>query len=146
MMFTLNADYDSISWYGRGPEETYSDRECGKIGIYSGKVRDMLAPYLRPQESGAHTGVTAAVIGDENEHGLSIAGHDLMVSALPYKPSEIENADHHFDLPDIHYTYVRVGLAQMGVGGDDTWGARTLPQYMINNKKTLKLKFSFKGV
>ena len=146
MMFTMNADFDSMSWYGRGPEETYSDRECGKLGVYSGKIRDMLAPYLRPQESGAHTGVRAAIIGDENEHGLSIVGRDLMVSALPYKPSEIENADHHFDLPDIHYTYVRVGLAQMGVGGDDSWGARTLPQYMINNKRTLKLKFSFKGV
>lgn len=146
MMFTLNADFDSISWYGKGPEETYSDRDCGRIGVYTGKVKDMLAPYLRPQESGAHTGVRMAMITDDNDHGLSIRGNDLMVSALPYKPSEIENADHHFDLPVIHYTYVRVGLAQMGVGGDDSWGARTLPQYMINNKKTLKLKFSFTGV
>jgi beta-galactosidase len=146
MIFTLDADYDSISWYGNGPEETYADRECGKIGVYCGPVKNMFAPYLRPQESGAHTGVRTTMISDAHEHGLSFFGHDLMVSALPYKPSEIENADHSFDLPEVHYTYVRVGLGQMGVGGDDSWGARTLPQYMINNKKALKLKFSFRGV
>ncbi|MBQ8955378.1 MAG: beta-galactosidase, partial [Lachnospiraceae bacterium] len=127
-------------------EETYSDRGCGKIGIHYGDVDRMLAPYLRPQESGAHIGVRAAMVTDELGHGLSIIGKDLLVSALPYKPSEIENADHHFDLPEKHYTYVRVGLAQMGVSGDDTWGARTLPQYMIKNNKTLRLRFSFQGI
>ena len=146
LMFTLDADYNTLCWYGQGPEETYADRSCGKIGIHYGDVDNMLAPYLRPQESGAHTGVRAAMITNELGHGLSIIGHDLMVSALPYKPSEIENADHHFDLPERHYTYVRVGLAQMGVSGDDTWGARTLPQYMIRNNKALKLHFSFQGI
>ena len=95
----------------------------------------MLAPYLRPQESGAHTGVRAAMITNEQGHGLSITGQDLMISALPYRPSEIENADHHFDLPERHYTYARAGIGQMGVSGDDTWGARTLPQYLIKNNK-----------
>ena len=146
MIFTLDADYDSVSWYGNGPEETYADRECGKLGVYCGRVSNMMAPYLRPQESGAHTGVRTALIADEHEHGLSIYGKDLMLSVLPYKPSEIENADHSFDLPEIHYTYVRVGLGQMGVGGDDSWGSRPLPAYMINNRKPLKLKFSFRGV
>ena len=146
MLFTLDADYNTLCWYGRGPEETYADRECGKLGIHYGDVDDMLAPYLRPQESGAHTGVRAAMITNEQGHGLSITGQDLMVSALPYRPSEIENADHHFDLPERHYTYVRAGLGQMGVSGDDTWGARTLPQYMIKNNKTLKLHFSFQGI
>lgn len=145
MMFTLNADYDDVAWFGKGPEETYSDRDCGKIGVYNRKVKDMPARYLRPQESGAHTGVSVAQITDDAGRGLTIQGKDLMLSVLPYKPSEIENADHHFDLPGIHYTYVRVGLAQMGVAGDDAWGARTLPQYMIDNKKPLKLEFSFKG-
>ena len=146
MMFTMNADFDTLGWYGKGPEETYADRDCGKIGTYTGKVRDMLAPYLRPQESGAHTGVRAAMVTDGKGHGLIFKGRDLMVSALHYRPSEIENADHHFDLPKIHYTYVRIGLGQMGVGGDDSWGARVHPRYMIDNKKALRLEFSFKGV
>ena len=146
LMFTMDADYKDISWYGAGPDETYADRDCGRIGLYSGAVKDMLAPYLRPQESGAHMGVRIAVITDDRKHGLLIKGDSLMVSALPFRPSEIENADHYFDLPEIHYTYVRVGLAQMGVGGDDSWGARVHPQYMIDNKKALKLEFSFKGV
>ncbi|MCR5773886.1 MAG: DUF4981 domain-containing protein [Lachnospiraceae bacterium] len=146
LMFTLKADYNMFCWYGQGPEETYADRSCGKLGIYYGEVDRMLAPYLRPQESGAHIGVRAATVTDEKGHGLTVTGKELMVSALPYSPSEIENADHHFDLPERHYTYVRVGLAQMGVSGDDSWGARTLPQYMIDNKKKLKLHFSFRGV
>ena len=146
MMFTLDADYSTLCWYGQGPEETYVDRSCGKLGIYYAEAEDMMAKYLRPQESGAHMDVRLATLTNETGRGISIMGDELMVSALPYKPSEIENADHHFDLPEVHYTYLRVGLGQMGVAGDDTWGARTLPQYMINNKKALKLKFSFKGI
>ncbi len=146
LMFTMGAQYENLSWYGLGPEETYQDRRCGKLGCYDGKVREMMAPYLRPQESGNHTGVRVATVTDELGHGLIFKGDELSFSALPYKPSEIENADHHFDLPEIHYTYVRAGYSQMGVSGDDTWGARTLPQFMIDNSKALKLKFSFKGI
>ena len=67
-------------------------------------------------------------------------------SALPYTPHEIENARHHFELPEVHYTVVRVSLQQMGVGGDDSWGALVHPEYLIDVSKKLEFTFTFQGI
>ena len=67
-------------------------------------------------------------------------------SALPYTPHEIENAAHEYELPRVHYTVVRAALAQMGVGGDDSWGARVHPEYCIDVNKKLEFRFIFKGI
>ena len=56
----------------------------------------------------------------------------MVFSALPYTPHEIENAMHPYELPPVHYTVVRVAKAQMGVGGDDSWGAQTHPEYLLS--------------
>ena len=54
--FKIDADYDTVEWYGNGPAETYWDRQHGaKLGIYQNKVVDNMAQYLVPQECGAKT-------------------------------------------------------------------------------------------
>ena len=70
---------------------------------------------------------------------------DNDVSALPYSVNEIEEAKHHTELPPIHFTHVRIGK-QMGVAGDDTWGAKTHPEFMLDNSKKMEISFSFKGI
>jgi len=70
----------------------------------------------------------------------------LMFSTLPYTPHEIENAMHPYELPQIHYTVVRVAKAQMGIGGDDSWGAYTHPEYLLNADRKMEFSFSFKGI
>ncbi len=146
VIFKMDADFDRISWYGYGPEETYADRMSGaKLGIFSQNVTD-LPEYLRPQECNNHAGVRNTSVVDRRGRGLYIAGHDLNVSALPYSPHELENARHPFELPQIHYTYVRVAMAQMGIGGDDSWGALTHPEYLIDTGKKMEFTFSFKGI
>ena len=67
-------------------------------------------------------------------------------SALPYTPHEIENAMHPFELPEVHYTVVRVSATQMGVAGDDSWGSKTHPEYLLNTDCRMEFTFSFKGV
>ena len=67
-------------------------------------------------------------------------------SVLPYTPHEIENAKHAYELPEVHYTVVRVSSEQMGVGGDDSWGARTHPEYLIDVSKKKELWFFLKGL
>ncbi|MCR5222517.1 MAG: DUF4981 domain-containing protein [Lachnospiraceae bacterium] len=146
VILKMDADFDRISWYGYGPEETYADRMSGaKLGIFSQNVTD-LPEYLRPQECNNHAGVRNASVVDRRGRGLYIAGNDLNVSALPYSPHELENARHPFELPQIHYTYVRVAMAQMGIGGDDSWGALTHPEYLIDTGKKMEFTFSLKGI
>ncbi|MCM1174551.1 MAG: DUF4981 domain-containing protein [Blautia sp.] len=147
MLFQCSADYDHVEWYGNGPEETYEDRKEGaKLGIYRNLVKDNLAQYLVPQECGNKTGVRYAKITDRKGRGLLFTGDKMNFSALPYTPHELENARHPFELPEAHYTYVRVSKQQMGVGGDDSWGAPVHPEYLIDVSKKLEFTFTFCGI
>lgn len=147
MMFQFNADYDNLTWYGMGPEETYADRRHGaKLGIYSNKVADNMAKYLVPQECGNKVGVRYARLVDAKGRGMMFEGDELSFSALPYTPHELENAAHVYELPQVHHTIVRVAMAQMGVGGDDSWGSWVHPEYHIDVTKPLEFTFRFKGI
>lgn len=147
MMFKMSADYDHLKWYGLGPEETYCDRTQGaKLGIYSDLVSENMARYLVPQECGNKMGVRYGKVTDALGRGLVFAGNGMNLSALPYSPHEIENAGHDFDLPEVHYTYVRCALAQMGIGGDNSWGAKTHKEFLLPRGKKMSFEFCFKGV
>ncbi len=147
MMFQFDADYDNLTWYGMGPDETYADRRHGaKLGIYSNKVADNMAKYLVPQECGNKVGVRYARLVDAKGRGILFEGDELSFSALPYTPHELENAAHVYELPQIHHTIVRVAFAQMGVGGDDSWGSWVHPEYHIDVTKPLEFTFRFKGI
>lgn len=147
MMFQFNADYDNLTWYGMGPDETYADRRHGaKLGIYSNKVADNMAKYLVPQECGNKVGVRYARLVDAKGRGILFEGDELSFSALPYTPHELENAAHAYELPQIHHTIVRVASAQMGVGGDDSWGSWVHPEYHIDVTKPLEFTFRFRGI
>ncbi len=147
MIFKLPADYDRIEWYGLGREETYSDRQRGgRLGIFSNKVSENMAEYLVPQECGAKCGVRYAKVTDFKGRGMIFFGDNLTFSALPYTPHELENAAHVFELPEVHYTVVRVAKEQMGVGGDDSWGAKVHPEHLIDISKSLEFTFCFRGI
>lgn len=147
MMFKLDADYDTVKWYGLGPQETYEDRQHGgKYGVYENKVADNIAEYLVPQESGNKCRVRYAKVMDKKGRGMLFFGDELSFSALPYTPHELENAAHHFELPPVHYTVVRVAKKQMGVGGDDSWGSHTHPEYLIDVSEKMEFTFCFRGI
>lgn len=147
MLMKLDADLDHLRWYGLGPDENYSDRHEGaRLGIWERKVGDMMQPYLLPQESGNRTGVRWAELTDYRGRGIRFSGDGMEFSALPYTPHEIENAAHGYELPPVHYTVVRANLMQMGVAGDDSWGARTHDEYLIDVSRRLEFKFSFRGI
>lgn len=151
VLFKLNADYDRVEWYGLGEAETYADRKHGaKLGIYQNKVADNMAYYMVPQECGAKEEVRWAKVVDRKGRGMlfemSKENGPMMFSALPYTPHEIENAMHPFELPEIHYTVVRAAKGQMGVGGDDSWGSYTHPEYLLNADGKMEFSFLFKGI
>ena len=149
VIFKFNADYDNVQWYGLGEAETYADRKKGaKLGIYQNKIVDNIARYMVPQECGAKEEVRWAKVTDRKGRGMyfEMDGESMMFSALPYTPHEMENAMHPYELPQIHYTVVRVAKGQMGIGGDDSWGAYTHPEYLLNADGKMEFSFSFKGI
>ena len=151
VMFKFSADYDHLEWYGLGPAETYADRCKGaRLGVYRNLVKDNMAAYIVPQECGAKTGVRYAKVTDRKGRGMLFEMDPncgpMMFSALPYTPHELENARHPYELPEVHYTVVRAALGQMGVGGDDSWGSPTHPEYLLKTDKKMEFSFSFKGI
>ena len=151
MMFKINADYNRVKWYGLGPEETYVDRKKGaKLGIYENLVKDNVAAYLVPQECGNKEEVRYAEVTDRKGRGMrfemTAENGPMCFSALPYTPHEMENAMHEYELPEVHYTVIRASKEQMGIGGDDSWGAKTHPEYLIDVSEKKEFSFVFKGI
>ena len=147
MIFKLDADYDTVKWYGLGEAETYADRQLGaKLGVYENKVADNMAEYLVPQECGNKCGVRYAKVVDKKGRGMLFTGDNLSFSALPYTPHEIENAAHAYELPEVHYTVVRVAKEQMGIAGDDSWGAKVHPEYLLDVSEKKVFTFCFRGI
>lgn len=147
MITKLDADYDRVRFFGLGPKENYVDRREGaKLGIWEYRAGDNLTPYLMPQECGNRTGVRWAEITNAKGQGLKLWLNGGEFSALPYTPHELENAAHWYELPQAAWTVLRMSKQQMGVGGDDSWGARTHPEYLIDISKPVCFEFSFKGI
>lgn len=146
MIFKTDPALDKYIWYGYGPEENYIDRNNGyKLGIYEAYVKDSVTPYLMPQECANHTGIRYLKVVDDDGNGLCFSSGqapDYMEgSVLGCTPHELENAMHHFELPPINYTVVKLSLKQMGIAGDDTWGARPHPEYIIDSSKDMSFSF-----
>lgn len=148
MIFALDATLDRVRWYGLGPDETYADRKRGgRLGIWENGVFDNMAHYLVPQECGNHEEVRWGEVFDEEEHGIRFTALDapMCFSALPYSPHELENALHAYELPMPHYTWVRVSMAQMGIGGDDSWGSRVHPEFLLDHSGPMSFRFRWKA-
>lgn len=143
LSFQMDADFDQCTWYGMGPEETYCDRCTGaKLGVFASTTQEALSRYLRPQECGNRTGVRWAKVMRKDGTGLLFETRKPMdFSALPYTPHELENARHSFELPRAGKTVVRTALRQMGVGGDNTWGAFTHDPYLIHCQPGERMEF-----
>ncbi len=145
MMFTLPLEQDQVEFYGYGPEENYQDRNKGALlGIYDYNIYDNFTPYLMPQECGNRTNVRYFDIMNKDNIGLHFESDQMEFSALPYTPIEIESAKHAYELPLPYQTVVRVNEQQMGVAGDNTWGARVHDEYRLSKDRHI-FTFSFVG-
>ncbi len=135
-MMSLSADYDEMTYYGRGDADTYNDRKRGSLaGIYTQSVEDSFFPYLKPQDTGNKTGLRyLALSSDEKDTGLLIACDGLLEgAALHYSHNEISNAKYTYGLPkEIKNTYLNINYGSRGTGGASC-GPETLPEYKILN-------------
>ncbi len=142
-------ELDNMTWYGRGPHETMLDRKTGAaIGIYSGKIEELIHHYIRPQENGNRTDVRWVAFTNEKEEGLfimDIGGTHLSISAWPYTMEDLEIATHDYGLPRRDFNTINIDYKQQGVGGDIPAMAVLHDEYKLKGKKTYKYSFLLKG-
>jgi beta-galactosidase len=133
VQMALPGGLDTIAWFGRGPHETYCDRNDARIGPYSGPVdRQYFADYTEPGESGNKADVRWAALSGAKGVGLLAVGMPhLSVNALPYATDDLQGPKHTFEIPRRDFVTLNLDLKQMGVGGDNSWGAQPHPEYKI---------------
>ena len=144
MDFKMKKQYDQFTFYGMGPDENYIDRNNGaRLGVYTLTALENFTKYLNPQECGNRTGVRYVNVYEENGAGLNFTATEnpFEMSVLPYNAYELDNAMHRDELPDPTYTWVRIAAKQMGVGGDDSWGAPVHKEFKINSEEAMSLEF-----
>jgi beta-galactosidase len=127
-----------MTWFGRGPQESYWDRKTGAfVGTYSGTVMDQYTPYITPQENGNKTDVRWVALQDTNGLGLIIVGKQLLeINAHHYFESSFnEQTIHTIDVPFQNVTELCIDLHQQGVGGDNSWGDPVHDQYRLLGKE-----------
>jgi len=149
---------ERVSWFGRGPVENYSDRKlAAQVGQYENRVQDHYVPYMRPQENGYKTDVRTLVLQDTDASGIEFQADELFSFGVHHNRLEdfvppVKIAITSEDGPDAGDNEERVNmhvndvvprdlvsldidLGQMGVGGDDSWGKRTLMKYSFIEKE-----------
>ena len=139
MRMRLPADYTQIKYYGRGPWENYPDRKCSAfLGIYEMPLSDYQTEYIHPQDNGNRCDVRWFEIGN-----LRIDGwQPLCIRAWDYGEEDLEGARHPQDIPRGRFVNLNIDLDIHGVGGADTWGKRTLPQYTIDGNQPHHYSFT----
>ncbi len=139
MKGTLAKGFTHLAWYGKGPQETYWDRQNARLGLYRGEVKDQYCKgYVMPQESGNKEGVRWMEIADDSGTGLRIVGLPAVsVNALPYTDDDLfcnsQMANFYpWQLPVRDTTTLHIDLHQRGVAGDNSWGATPHAPYRID--------------
>ena len=144
----MNGSFDELDWFGRGPFENYIDRKTAAfIGLYGGKVADQHFSYIRPQENGNKCDVRWMKLTDQSGTGLHFSAETpFEFTVQHYRPSDIaqenrQSNKHSIDVPKRNMVGINLDLFQMGVGGNDSWGARPIEKYRFPAKEyTFELK------
>ena len=139
MAFTMPSDFTDLEWYGKGPHESYWDRQAGAaLARWAGPIAEQNHDYMRPQETGNKVGVRWLAIRGPNLPTLTVKGDQALsanVLAFPYEdlarrpPGTWRSSD---IVPNRQVT-VLIDALQSGLGGTDSWTpqGRPLERYRI---------------
>lgn len=147
-MLTLPKEFSNVTWYGKGPDENYVDRQSGyEVGVYKKDVKDFFIDYIKPQETGNRTDTRWVSLTNDKGVGLLAKADGVMeFSALYYTPEQLSNALHSYLLEENDSISLRLNQKQMGLGGDNSWGARPYDPYLIKADKPYEYSFTLKPV
>ena len=135
---------ERMAWYGRGPHETYIDRQFERIGEYKSTVTGEWVDYSQPQENGNKTDVRWVTLTNAQGIGLlAVGAPTLSVSAHHYTKPEMDRAHYTWEMARHDQTFLNLDWKQMGVGGIDSWSpnAWPLPQYRLDGSTPMSYRY-----
>ncbi|MFZ2795832.1 MAG: beta-galactosidase small subunit, partial [Prolixibacteraceae bacterium] len=159
MVLCLPAEFDQLTYFGRGPHENYNDRNVSAfVGLYSGNAADQMVPYVRPQENGNKTHVRWAALTNAAGTGwLAVSntpGEGFEMTAMPYLSQDFDarsgmdygpiekEQKHATDVKPRSLVRWNIDLGQRGVGGVDSWGSLPLEKYRYPSGRNYEYTFT----
>lgn len=153
MKMQMPSEFTQLEYFGRGPWENYSDRKSSTfVGHYKSTVAEQYVPYIRPQENGHRTDVRWFSLSRSDGSGLLVVADSLVEFNVLNNPIEDfdagidkdKNLKHSNDIVQQKLTEIHIDVRHMGVGGDDSWGAKPHDQYLIKpSEQGYKYGFTF---
>lgn len=145
MQTTLVAGFDRLAWYGKGPQETYWDRQDARVGLYRSTVAEQFFSYIKPGETGNKEGVRWIALTNAQGRGLLAVGQPLLSANALHQTtddlfcaSQMDNY-YPYQLPERKTVTLNLDYKQRGVGGDNSWG--NLPH---DEHRLLKPPFAYR--
>ncbi|MCJ8012666.1 NPCBM/NEW2 domain-containing protein [Paenibacillus sp. KQZ6P-2] len=147
-ILTIPQEFEHITWYGRGPSENYQDRNTGSdVGLYNSTVEDQFFPYIEPSETGNKTDVRWVALTNSDGAGLMAIGAPIIeANALHYTPDDLDGPLHPYQLKHHDDITLRVNYKQMGVGGDNSWGAKAHEPYMLLANRDYNYNYTLRPI
>lgn len=138
MRMPMPETFSYIDYYGRGPEENYTDRNHSTfLGRYRQTVDEQFYPYVRPQETGTKTDIRSWMQLNRAGKGLEFtATAPFSASALFYTQESLDEGPEKTNLhsPEVQksdFVTLCIDKAQAGLACVTSWGAIPLPQYRL---------------
>jgi len=139
MQMPMPEQFEKLSYYGRGPVETYSDRKDSEfIGLYHSTVTEQFYPYIRPQENGNHVDLRWLELTTPAGRGIRVSSSvaPFSASALHYTIESLDEGEnkHNMHSPDVDpspLTNLLIDQKQLGLGCVNSWGAWPIRQYRV---------------
>lgn len=139
---TMPKGYENITWYGKGPQETYTDRQTANVGVYNTTVSDSYYPFVKPQDSGNHVDVRYLTLEDPSKPvGLMVVGDSLEASATHFSTDDLNSARHPYQIAQKDYTVLNVNMVSRGLGGASC-GPGPLDQYRVYGNRSYSYSYT----
>jgi len=145
----LAPGFESLTWYGRGPVETYIDRQFERVGLYKSTVDKEWVEYSKPQENGNKTDVRWVALTNAQGIGLlAVGAPTLSVAARHYTKEAMDRAGYTFQMQPDPRIYLNLDFKQMGAGGIDSWSANAYPMtpYRLPADRAYSFKYRLSPV
>lgn len=136
MKCALPVEWKNLTWFGRGPHESYDDRkESAYVGIYNGIVSEQSFPHIMPQENGNKTDNRWLEIYDDFGSGIRITGKPFFnFNIQNYSDKDLNRSKKAHTLIRGEKNWLHIDYKQMGLGGDDSWSLRVHKEFLLKNK------------
>lgn len=128
----LPGGFEQLDWYGRGPGESYIDRNlAAPVGLYSSTVSGTHFPFVPVSHNGTHSDTRRVTLSREDGAALTVSGAPFYFTAHHSTIEDYWNALHDCDLVRREEVFLHIDGFHSGIGGDMAWSTEISDRHLL---------------